>query len=86
MEKINNMSYYRIKIDELQNGEKRYVPEKGELHVYGGWIKKQEIRWYNIGDRYFDETQAMIVIHEHKKAEEIKRGTEVKSTTYKMID
>jgi len=80
------MSYYRIQIDELQNGEKRYIPQKGDLHVYGGWVKRQEIRWKNIGDRYFDETQAMIIIEGHKKDEEIKRGIEVKSTTYKMID
>jgi len=82
----NKMSYYRIQIDELQNGEKRYVPQKGDLHVYGGWVKRQEIRWKNIGDRYFDETQAMIVIEQDKKAEEFKRETEVKLTTYKMID
>jgi hypothetical protein len=82
----NNMSYYRIQIDELQNGEKRYVPQKGDLHVYGGWVKRQEIRWKNIGDRYLDESHAMIIIEGHKKAEEIKRETEVVSSTYKMID
>ena len=80
------MSYYRIQIDELQNGEKRYIPQKGELHVYGGWVKRQEIRWRNIGDRYFDETQAMIIIEQHKKVDEIKRDTEVVSSLYKMID
>ena len=80
------MSYYRIQIDELQNGEKRYVPQKGDLHVYGGWIKRQEIRWKNIGNRYFDETQAMFIIEEHKKSQEIKRETEVVSSTYKIID
>ena len=80
------MSYYRIQIDELQNGEKMYVPQKGDLHVYGGWVKRQEIRWKNIGDRYFDETQAMIIIEGHKKSEEIQRLTQVVSSTYKMID
>jgi hypothetical protein len=81
------MSYYRIQIDELQNGEKRYVPQKGELRVYGGWIKKQEIRWYNIGDaRYFSETEATRIIENNKECEELKKGLEIKSSTYKMID
>ena len=81
------MSYYRIQIDELQNGEKRYVPQKGELRVYGGWIKKQEIRWYNIGDaRHFSETEAMKIIENNKEYEELKKGLEIKSSTYKIID
>jgi hypothetical protein len=85
------MSYYRIQIDELQNGEKRYIPQKAELRVYGGWIKKQEIRWYNIGDgrldgRYFSETEAMRIIENNKEYEELKKGLEIKSSTYKIID
>ena len=51
----NNMSYYRIQIDELQNGEKRYIPQKGELRISRSWIQRQEIKWYNIiqeGGRY----------------------------------
>ena len=42
------MSYYRIQIDELQNGEKRYIPQKAELRISRSWIQRQEIRWYNI--------------------------------------
>lgn len=81
------MSYYRIKIEELQNGEKRYIPQKGELHISRSWIQRQEIRWRSIGDaRYISETEAMRIIENNKEYEELKKGLEIKSTTYKMID
>ena len=81
------MSYYRIQIEELQNGEKRYIPIKGELHISRSWIQRQEIRWRSIGDaRYISETEAMRIIENNKEYEELKKGLEIKSTTYKMID
>jgi hypothetical protein len=81
------MSYYRIKIEELQNGEKRYIPQKGELHISRSWIQRQEIRWRSIGDdKYISETEAMRIIENNKEYEELKKGLEIKSTTYKMID
>lgn len=85
------MSYYRIQIDELQNGEKRYIPQKGELRISRSWIQRQEIKWYNIGDgrldgRYFSETEAMRIIENNKEYEELKKGLEIKSSTYKIID
>jgi hypothetical protein len=81
------MSYYRIQIEELQNGEKRYIPQKGELHISRSWIQRQEIRWRSIGDaRYISETEAMRIIENNKEYEELKKGLEIKSTTYKMID
>ena len=81
------MSYYRIQIEELQNGEKRYIPQKGELHISRSWVERQEIRWRSIGDaRYISETEAMRIIENNKEYEELKKGLEIKSTTYKMID
>jgi hypothetical protein len=81
------MSYYRIQIEELQNGEKRYIPQKGELHISRSWIQRQEIRWRSIGDtRYISETEAMRIIENNKEYDELKKGLEIKSTTYKMID
>jgi hypothetical protein len=77
---------YRIKIDELKNGESRYTPQVGKLHIYGGWSKRQEIRWTNIQDTYLYESDAMMVIESHKNTEEIKRGKEVLSSTYKIIE
>jgi hypothetical protein len=81
------MSYYRIQIEELQNGEKRYIPQKGELHISRSWIQRQEIRWRSIGDdKYISETEAMRIIENNKEYDELKKGLEIKSTTYKMID
>jgi hypothetical protein len=81
------MSYYRIQIDELQNGEKRYVPQKGELHISRSWIQRQEIRWRSIGNaRYISESEAMKIIESEKEYEGIKKGLEIKSITYKIID
>ena len=36
------MDYYRIQIDELRNGEKRYIPQKGDLRVYGFLVKRKK--------------------------------------------
>jgi len=77
---------YRIKIDELKNGEYCYTPQVGHLHVYGGWSKRQEIRWNNINDSYSNESDAMMVIESYKHTQEIKEGREVKSSTFKIIE
>ena len=77
---------YRIKIDELKNGENRYTPQVGTLHIYGGWSKRQEIRWTNIQDSYFNESDAMMVIESYKQTQEIKKGREVVSSTFKIIE
>ena len=85
--KINNMDYYRIQIDELRNGEKRYIPQKGNLRVYGFLVKRKKIEWKNMGDgRYFGETEAMNIIKQHKEYKELKKGLETTSSTYKMVD
>ena len=77
---------YRIKIDELKNGENRYTPQVGHLHIYGGWTKRQEIRWTNINDSYSNESDAMMVIESYKHTQEIKKGKEVVSSTFKIIE
>ncbi len=93
------MSYYRIQIDELQNGEKRYIPQKAELHISRSWIQRQEMKWYNIiqeGGRYalsktttesYDkEEDALSIINTYKGVGIYEEGKKLKSTTYKMID
>lgn len=78
---------YRIKIVEKNNGEKRYIPEKGYLHISGRWIKRQEMRWDSIFVGSFSsESLALEKIDEYKKMVEKRKGEEVKSTTYKMIE
>lgn len=78
---------YRIKIEELKNGEKKYMPQKGYLLISGKWIKRQEIRWENMFCGSFStEKLALEKIELAKKYEEEIKGNKIKSTTYKMID
>ena len=94
------MSYYRIKIEEKNNGVKGYTPQTCKLEVFGGWIKRQSIVWYNIihshgntfglsktmSAAYKTEEGALKIIEDHKNKDVIEEGNKVKSTTYKMID
>lgn len=78
---------YRIKIEELNNGETRYTPEKAYLETTRGWIQHQRIRWEMItGVTYLDEAGALKAIELDKNNELRKLGNKVKSTTYKPID
>ena len=78
---------YRIKIEELNNGETRYTPEKAYLETTRGWIQRQRIRWEKItGVTYLDEEGALKAIEIDKNIELRKLGNKVKSTTYKPID
>lgn len=78
---------YRIKIEELNNGETRYTPEKAYLETTRGWIQHQRIRWEMItGGTYPDEAGALKAIEIDKNNELRKLGNKVKSTTYKPID
>ena len=92
------MSFYRIKIEEKNNGEKGYTPQKLELWVSGGWTKRQEIVWYNIihnhgntfglsqtvGASYKTEESALKVIEDFKNKDLIVEGNKVKSTTCEL--
>ena len=94
------MSYYRIKIEEKNNGVKGYIPQTCKLEIFGGLIKRQSIVWYNIihdygntfglskttSAAYKTEESALKVIEDYKNKDIIEEGNKVKSTTYKMID
>ena len=94
------MTYYRIKIQEKNNGEKGYIPQIGKLKISGLWIKRQEIVWYTIVHAhgvtfglsetttvaYKTEEAALKVIEDYKNKDVIEENNKVKSTTYKMID
>jgi hypothetical protein len=95
------MSYYRIKIEEKNNGEKGYIPQACKLESFGGyWTKRQSIVWYNIihdhgntfglskttSVAYKTEESTLKVIEDYKNKDIIEEGNKVKSTTYKMID
>jgi hypothetical protein len=94
------MSYYRIQIDELQNGDKRYIPQVAKLVIWNRLFgKSQEIKWYNLlqdGGRYalsktttesYDkEEDALSIISKYKGIGIYEEGKKLKSTTYKMIN
>lgn len=94
------MSYYRIQIDELKNGEKMHIPQVGKLVIKNRPFQQtQEIKWYNIlqeGGRfalsrtttesYDREEDASSIISKYKGIGIYEEGKKLKSTTYKMID
>jgi hypothetical protein len=92
--------YYRIKIEELNNGEKLYIPQICKLKIKKRMFKQtQELVWYNIlrahgstfgsSDtitvRYGNEEDALKVIEGHKNRYQIEEDNKVKSVTYKDV-
>ena len=94
------MSNYRIKIEELNNGQKLYIPQVCKLEIKRRMFRQtQELVWYNIHKiggafgsstsitaKYGNEIDALKVIDGHKNRYQLEKENEVKSTTYKMID
>jgi hypothetical protein len=94
------MNHYRIKIEELNNGEKLYIPQVCKLEIKKKLFRQtQEIVWYNIHKvgvsfgmsktitvRYGNEEDVLKVIEGHKNRHQVEKDNEVKSTTYKIID
>jgi hypothetical protein len=82
------MSYYRIKIEELKNGETRYVPQKGYLVTTRSFLQsRSNIRWENLFCGSFSsESLALEKIEFDKIYEERKNGKEIVTTTFKIID
>jgi len=81
------MPYYRIRIDELNNGETRYVPQEGFLVEYNGWIKRTDIRWDDMHKDGFDlEEDALEMINHVRGYRTKKEGKQIKKSTYKIID
>jgi hypothetical protein len=81
------MPYYRIRIDELNNGKTRYMPQEGFLVETGSWIKRQHIQWNDIRKEGFDtEEDALEDINFIRGYRDKKQGETVKSSTYKIIE
>jgi hypothetical protein len=94
------MNHYRIKIEELNNGEKLYIPQVCKLEIKKKLFRQtQEIVWYNIHKvgvsfgmsktitvRYGNEEDVLKVIEGYKNRHQVEKDNEVKSTTYKIID
>lgn len=92
----NNMGYYRVKINEKNNGVKEYIPQVAELSVISKWCPKTFIKWENIITNsyatkymttiYDTEQEALDVIENYKKYLINEHENSVKSTSYKIIN
>jgi len=82
------MPYYRIRIDELNNGKTRYVPQEGSLVTYRAWLStRSEIQWMDMHKDGFEfESDALEMIDYVRGYRETTEGKKVKSSKYKNID
>lgn len=81
------MSYYRIRIDELKNGEARYVPQEGFLITHRGWLsKRSEIHWQDLHAGFDTEEDALDMVNHARAYRSKQEGKQVKSSKYKNID
>lgn len=84
---------YRIKIEELINGEKRFIPQKRKsiFHNYTNLLQKdngiiQDSLLRGIVMRFNTEQEALNVIEAYIKQEVLKKRQEVKNVFYKLIN
>lgn len=90
---------YRVKINELNNGEKRYIPQVGFPKIRLGKIIVLSYIWENIimddlktfqtatSITYFYETEdvAIAIVEDYKKYLTEQEGKKVNKTTYKEL-
>jgi hypothetical protein len=90
---------YRIKIEEHNNEEKRYIPQVGTPKLRTGRVIWLNTNWENIithhnhymtsngmTELYNTEQEALNIIEGYKKSILEEEGKKVKSITYKIID
>jgi hypothetical protein len=80
------MSNYRLKIEELGNGTKKYYIEKALLITTRGWIRQQRIEWKNYTGAFSCEETAMRALARIKAEDEERIAKQVVKTTYKDIN
>jgi len=79
------MSNYRLKIEELRNGDKCYYIEEAVLIITKGWIQQQRIKWQQIAGPFSLEETAMTALANIKAEDAKLDGFEVVKTTYKDV-
>jgi len=80
------MSEYRLRIDELYNGTKKYYVQKMYLRITRGWVQRQEIEWKDYYLSSYDtEEEATEVIKFLKERDAERESKQVKTTTYKDV-
>lgn len=93
------MVQYRIKIEELNNGEKSYIPQYGTEKLIVGRFCWLGMNWENIiSDEYMFQTSTIIkqsfnteqeaieIIEQYKQYVAKNESEKVKSVTYKKIN
>jgi len=79
------MSYYRLRIEELGNGDKRYYIEKAVLVITRGWIQQQRIEWKDYAGPFTLEETAMTALANIKEEDAAREAKRVVKTTYKDV-
>ncbi len=81
------MSNYRLKIEELRNGDKRYYIEKAVLIITRGLfqIMKQRIEWQQYTGAFTLEETAMTALARIKEEDVRREAKRVVKTTYKDV-
>lgn len=79
------MNQYRLRIDELHNGTKKYYVQKMYLRIIKGWTQRQEISWEDFTSAYDTEEDAMRMVEALKRIDQDNLDKRVKSTTYKDV-
>lgn len=80
------MNKYRLKIEELGDGTKKYHIEKAILVITKGWIQQQRIEWETYTGGFSSEEEAMKCLVNIKAVEEAKDAKRIVKTTYKDIE
>jgi len=79
------MSYYRLRIEELGNGDKKYYIEKAVLITTRGWIQQQRIEWKEYTGAFSSEETAMTALANIKAEDVAREAKRVVKTTYKDV-
>ena len=79
------MSNYRLRIEELGNGNKKYYIEKAVLITTRGWIQQQRIEWKDYTGAFSCEETVMAALANIKAMDAEMEGKQVVKTTYKDV-
>jgi hypothetical protein len=80
------MSNYRLRIEELGNGNKKYYIQKAVLVTTRGWIiQRQRIVWKDYTGDFSCEETVMSALANIKAMDAEMEGKQVVKTTYKDV-
>ena len=79
------MSNYRLRIEELGNGNKKYYIQKAVLVTTRGWIQRQRIVWKDYTGAFSCEETVMAALANIKAMDAEMEGKQVVKTTYKDV-